>query len=249
VLRALLEISPSDVFSVMIDDCRGSEAETGASRRNIIHYLRTDAVALRKRVLETGEDLEAEKVFRDGFMDVVRKMGSERPMVLEMLLPLSTVSGKNATISQAGAFVRAIADLPAGSNDPEVVHMLGDFAGRNPPLDPRDVLPFFVVHGGATVKLALQQDAAAARIVERLRRWAAEAASHAQELDGLRERDVLQFCTAILDAIVSTTTHHVVSHMGSRAKGIRNNHDRIPQRPTRSSSNPSSTLCTSSTRQ
>jgi hypothetical protein len=216
VLRALLEINPSDVLSVMIDDCRGSEAETGASRRNIIHYLRTDAVELRRRVLETGENLEAEKVFRDGFMDVVRKMGSEGKMVLEMLLPLSTVSGRNATISQAGAFVRAIADLPGGSNGPEVVHLLDDFAGRNPPIDPRDVLPFLVVNGGITVKLALQQDAAAVRIIERLRRWAGEAASHAQEPDGLRERDVLQFCTAILDAIVSTTTHHVGSHLGSR---------------------------------
>jgi hypothetical protein len=188
----------------MIDDCRGSEAETGASRRNIIQYLRTDAVELRQRVLETGEDLEAEKVFRDGFMDVLGKMGSEGKLVLEMLLPLSTISGKNATTSQVGAFVRAIADLPGERNDPEVVHMFDDFAGRNPPIDPRDVLPFFVGHGGMTVKLALQQDAAAIRIVERLSRWAGEAASHAQEREGLRERDVLRFCTAVFDAIVST---------------------------------------------
>jgi hypothetical protein len=201
VLQTLLSISPTDVFSVMVDDCRGSEEETGASRRNIVEYLRSDAVDVRKRVLESGDNLEAEKVFREGFLDVLRRTAvAESRVILEILIPLSTVSGRNATRETMEAFLRALSRaIPSLSTAEPFIRIFDDFLGRDPALDSISPFRFLADHGGAVVRMAIAEDPAGVRIVERLRRWTVEAVENLNDGD---KEFVTAFSKTVLDVLI-----------------------------------------------
>lgn len=88
-----MEISPVDVINVMADNCKGSETETGTSRRNVLEFLSHHASDQRKMLLESGKNMEAETAFKSAFESVLEVLsaGSEdRKVVLGLLESLAT---------------------------------------------------------------------------------------------------------------------------------------------------------------
>jgi hypothetical protein len=156
-------VSPSEVFSVMLDDFRGSEEETGASRRNILSFLYKDASEQRKVILESGNNLDAEKIFRNGFTDIIPSLPwSEGVKVLSMLARLSTISGKKATVDMSGEYLRTLRKALKGDEGNDkvggLIKVFEEFLGRRPPVDPRAVLVFLSAHGEGIVRLALEKE-------------------------------------------------------------------------------------------
>lgn len=212
-LYTLLTVSPTDAFAVMADDCKGSEEETGASRRNILGYLEGPAASARRDILESGHNLDAEKVFREGFTEVLGTTAiSETRLVVGLLIPLSTISGKHATIASTSAFVRTLTNsLHPGSSTAltqPLVRLFADLIRRKPPLDPRYATLFLSAHGGAVVALAIEkEDAVAVGLVEKLRLWttgaiaAWSAKSSEEDQDVSLSRLAPTFCKTVLDAL------------------------------------------------
>ncbi|WVQ95215.1 hypothetical protein IAU59_002310 [Kwoniella sp. CBS 9459] len=184
-LQMLLTVSPIDVLSVMIDDCRGSEEETGASRRNIIEYLYNDARGFRRDTLENrgaaangnsngngnGDKehaVEVERVFREGFLEVLDRVKGEEEvrMILDMLKDLPSISGQGATPETKTRFLRALtrSSAPRSGANPEesasVLHIFVEYVERASPVDPRYAMSFVGVHGKALIKLALAMPSA-----------------------------------------------------------------------------------------
>ncbi|WRT68687.1 uncharacterized protein IL334_005667 [Kwoniella shivajii] len=177
-LQTLLSVSPIDVFGVMIDDCRGSEEETGASRRNILEYLRTDAAETRKTILETGNNLTAEDIFRKGLFDVLQNSVSEEEseLILELLEPLSTISGKNALTKTKNRYMKALINsLPPNSTTQKTQHLTDIFkryVGKIMPIDPRYIILFLAQHGAAVIELGLEsKDPSAEWLLDGLKDW------------------------------------------------------------------------------
>jgi hypothetical protein len=83
-----MEISPLDVFSVMLENCKGNEAETGASRRNVLDFLLNHAAKQRQALLQSGKHEEVQAAFKAGLENVMRSLGadSEEREVLSALL-------------------------------------------------------------------------------------------------------------------------------------------------------------------
>lgn len=212
-LHTLLSISPAEVLTVMGDACCGSEEETGASRRNILDYLRRDAADLRRNVLESGTNPDAEKAFREGF---IRAMGlaqaDEAKTIIDLLLPLSSITGQTATTETASSFLKALAtSLPRRSDISSTkpyLTALDTFLTRRPPFEPRYLLSFVALHGEALIELAFEGDAAARNIVESLRvpvlRSVDAWRSNKDVGDAiLKERDVVKaFATEVVAGVV-----------------------------------------------
>lgn len=168
----------------MADDCKGSEEETGASRRNIVEYLHKDCAEIRKAVLESGKNAAAESVFRAGFTDVLKvTAATETMMVLDMLLPLPSITGKTAKPEATNAYLRTLADSlkPDSSTNATLGHIklfadLVDRAPRN--IDASAALSFFGKHGGAVVEAVLvKDDRSALVLVKRMLGWVDDAIS------------------------------------------------------------------------
>lgn len=161
----------------MADDCCGSEEETGASRRNILEYLSKDAAAVRKETLESGRHPQTEKIFREGFIRVLAAAKpDEARLVVDMLLPLASISGSSiatATPEASSAFIKALAtSCPRRSSisvTKALLSPLNTFLSRKPPFDPRYLLSFVALHGEALIELAFEGDSTAKRILEHLR--------------------------------------------------------------------------------
>jgi len=175
----LLSVSPTDVFAVMADDCKGSQEETGASRRNILEFLETagKGPGPLRGILESGDYLDAEKVFREGFTEVLTTTAiAETRLVLGLLSPLSTVSGKNATIASTSAFIRIMTTS---------------------------------LHGGAAIALAREkQDETAKGLIEKLKTWISGASTNWRITKEESEKDVSAavlvpaFCETMLEALL-----------------------------------------------
>ena len=165
----------------MADDCKGSEEETGASRRNILEFLEGPAAGARRDILESGSHLDAEKIFRDGFIEVLGTTAiAETRLVLGLLVPLSTLSGKNATIAASSTFIRSMtSSLHPGSSTAltqPLIRLFADYVGRKPPLDPRYALLFLSEHGGPLINLAIEKhEVNALALVEALKGWIKDA--------------------------------------------------------------------------
>lgn len=162
-LFTLLSVSPVDVFAVMADDCRGSEEETGASRRNILDFLQLHCQQAREDTLESGRNLEAEETFRKGFEAVMETTAiAETRLILGLILPLSTVSGENATVASTSRFVRTLTkSLHAGSSSAltqPLVKLFAELCHRTSKMDGREALGFWAEHGSATLILALDRE-------------------------------------------------------------------------------------------
>jgi hypothetical protein len=161
-LFTLLDVSPSEVFSIMAEDCKGSEADTGASRRNILEFLNTDAKAKRRELLESGKYIEAEQTFSAGFYDVLTTTAiAETRMILGLLLPLSTISGRNSTKTSSGRYAKTLikclhSKSSMGMTIP-LIKLWEDFAARADGLDPRWTLCFLADHGAAVVQAAMEK--------------------------------------------------------------------------------------------
>ncbi|OCF35761.1 hypothetical protein I316_02253 [Kwoniella heveanensis BCC8398] len=170
-LQMLLAVSPIDVLSVMIDDCRGSEEETGASRKNIIEYLNNDAKDFRKELENSAAGhgaagdgknaVEVERVFREGFLEVLDRVKGEGEvrMILEMLKDLPSVSGPTATADTKIRYIKAVTrSLPSTATDPETVapliQLFVEYIERASPVDPRCALSFVSIHGKSLISLA-----------------------------------------------------------------------------------------------
>ncbi len=197
----------------MADACCGSEEETGASRRNILDYLRRDAADLRRDVLESGSNPEAEKAFREGF---IRSMSlaqvDEAKTLIDLLLPLSSITGRTATTDSTSAFLKALTTSLAKRSDisstKPYLTALDTFLACRPPFEPRFLLSFVALHGEALIELAFEGDAAGRRIVENLRlsipRSVDAWKSNKEVGDAiLKERDVVKaFATEVVAAVV-----------------------------------------------
>ena len=130
-----METSPVDVIEVMADNCKGTEVETGTSRRNVLEFLTKHASEQRRRLLEAGANVEAEKAFQSGFESVLRICGadSEEGKVVGSLLAslsinrssVSTFSGKSV---QHQVPPRPLPDGPKRDRQADVI---------TPPVRPR----------------------------------------------------------------------------------------------------------------
>lgn len=204
-LHTLLSVAPADVFSVMADDCRGSEEETGASRQNILKFLSSADPSTgispdtRRTLLESGRHTDVEDVFREEFLSVVSQhqqgqggMGKDEKMtILKLVIPLSTVTGQNTTTPTVKRVSNLIVDLvPPGSPAKEVQPVaqlfntfisslsLSPFPAQRETenvLDPRIPITFFAKHGQAITQLALGNDLPSRKMVEGLKMWPEEA--------------------------------------------------------------------------
>ena len=173
-LLTLIDLSPIDAFSVMIDDCRGSEEETGASRRNILEFLRDIAAEKRKVFLESGEDVEAEAAFLKGFIEVLKTTGiAESRLILGFLLPLSIVSGGNAIPTKTTDFVQALTGSLSGGSATALaeplVGMMAILSRKGVMVDAVSSLDFLAKHGDAVVVMAMKGDPNARDVVEALK--------------------------------------------------------------------------------
>ncbi|TYJ57261.1 hypothetical protein B9479_001994 [Cryptococcus floricola] len=187
----LLFIASPDVFSVMADDCKGSEAETGASRDNILRFLKYQGAPALKKLLHSGNHRDAEERFRNEFEGVLSSGGlglEEKVTVINLLVPLSTVSGANARAESTNQFIKLITDsfpsMTPIADKSRVTHILKELVGRlhqyhpnNPPYDARYILYFFSVHGaGLTFSLFKPEgDGRAKEMLEGLKEWLAQA--------------------------------------------------------------------------
>ncbi|WVR09327.1 hypothetical protein IAU60_006393 [Kwoniella sp. DSM 27419] len=175
-LHTLLSVAPVDVFSVMSDDCRGSEEETGASRRNIIEYLYKGTADLRRDILESGNNTPAEDAFREGFMNVLDLVrGDEARMLLEMLVSLPTVSGGQASPAFKRRFLRALTRSIPPNSKPEttlaLIRLFNTFIDKVSPVDSRYLVLFMVDHGAEVVRTGVTgREASAKGLLERLKR-------------------------------------------------------------------------------
>ena len=162
-------------------DCCGSEAETGASRRNILDFLTRDATALLRPILESGDHLDAEKAFQKGFEEVLKTTAiPETRQVLSLLVPLSTVSGKNAPPESAAKFSRLVTDSLHSRSSPlltqPLIKIYADFVSRTTKLDARVGLRFWAAHGVAILQLALEKaDKPSIVMIDKLRVWSTAA--------------------------------------------------------------------------
>lgn len=239
-IHTLLAVSPADVFSVMADDCRGSEEETGASRQNILRFLSPPSPSsstgisldMRRRLLESGDHTDVEDVFREEFLGVVTPTQQnqngqskgiskdEKMTILKLVIPLSTVTGRNATTPTVRRVSNLIIDLvPSGSQAKEVqpvVQLFNSFIsslslsqqGNEKPnvLDPRLPIVFFAKHGQAITQLALGNDIPSRKMVEGLKVWSEDSLRRWQERDMnvdvevevTREKVVKQILPALL---------------------------------------------------
>ncbi|ODN92114.1 hypothetical protein L198_05786 [Cryptococcus wingfieldii CBS 7118] len=194
VTKALVEllfIAPLDVFSVMADDCKGSEAETGASRDNILRFLKYQGAPALKKLLHSGNHRNAEERFRNEFEGVLSSGGlglEEKVTVINLLVPLSTVSGANAPTESTNQFIKLLTDsIPSMTpiaDKSRVTHIMKELVDRlhqyhpnNPPYDARYILYFFSVHGaGLTFSLFKpERDGRAKELLEGLKEWLAQA--------------------------------------------------------------------------
>lgn len=223
-IHTLLAVSPADVFSVMADDCRGSEEETGASRQNILKFLSppspssSTGISLdtRRRLLESGDHTDVEDVFREEFLGVITPTQQsqngqskgiskdEKMTILKLVIPLSTVTGRNATTPTVRRVSNLITDLvPPGSQAKEVqpvVQLFNSFIlslslsqqdkEKQNVLDPRLPIVFFAKHGQAITQLALGNDMPSRKMVEGLKMWNEESLRRWQERDTDVEVDV-----------------------------------------------------------
>jgi hypothetical protein len=145
----------------MAEDCKNTD--DNGSRSNILNFLRLDAVAQRRGLLESGNYIEVEQTFATVFYDILSNCTTtERIRVLEMLLDLSTVSGKNSTRETMGKFAKAIAD----SKGDGVMRLWTEFTKKAENLDPRWTIYFLSNHGSDIVRTALAGDEVSQKILE-----------------------------------------------------------------------------------
>ncbi|KAK8854546.1 hypothetical protein IAR55_003285 [Kwoniella newhampshirensis] len=167
-LHTLLAVSPFDVFSVIVDDCRAqSEDETGVSRRNIIEFLYHDARDDRRGYCESGKYPQVEDVFREGFLEVLsmtKGIGrEEKEKIIKMLIPLPSVSGDKATEGTREVFCRSLIKLISTKSSPEetqpIIGLFKEFLDRSTTAnDPRIPLLLFATHGTAVTKLGMEKN-------------------------------------------------------------------------------------------
>ncbi|WWC71285.1 uncharacterized protein I206_105238 [Kwoniella pini CBS 10737] len=209
-LHMLLTVSPPEVFSVMIDDCKNSEEDTGASRKNILEYLQTDAAEQRKDILESGKNPETEQVFRDGLFELLKKASEdEGRMILGMLEPIPTVSGKNATDETKTKYLKALINsLPPKSPTNKVKELLISFKRyieKAAPVDSRLAFLLLAKHGEMVIKQGLGENDFSLRwIFHRLKDWTGQAIDKWSETgnDGDLDEDTL--ASALVKALLPT---------------------------------------------
>nr|KIR49342.1 hypothetical protein I312_01497 [Cryptococcus bacillisporus CA1280] len=237
----------------MADDCRGSEEETGASRQNILKFLSppspssSTGISLdtRRRLLESGDHTDVEDVFREEFLGVINPTQQsqngqskgiskdEKMTILKLVIPLSTVTGRNATTPTVGRVSNLITDLvPPGSQAKEVqpvVQLFNSFISslslsqqdkeKQNLLDPRLPIVFFAKHGQAITQLALGNDMPSRKMVEGLKVWSEESLRRWKERDMNVEVDVEvtreKVVKQILPALLAST--HPLSTSASKA--------------------------------
>jgi len=145
----------------MAEDIKASEEESG---RHILNFLLKDATTQRKEILESGNYVDAEKVFADGFYDILPTSQTKSLMILELLGTLSTISGRNADRASMGRYAKA---LTRSIRPTEIgaIKLWDDFTGKAN-LDPRWTIYFLAEHGGNVVKAAIGDDKIARSILE-----------------------------------------------------------------------------------
>ena len=142
---------------MMAEDCKSSEDETGASRRNILDFL-VGAKEKRAEILESGKHINAEHVFADVFYEVMATTAfPETRQILSLLLPLSTISGRKATSETTARYAKRLTrslrpDSSVVLTTP-LVRLWMDLEKRMSWFDNRWSIFFLADHGAAVVSL------------------------------------------------------------------------------------------------
>lgn len=141
---------------MMAEDCKTSEEESG---RNILNFLLKDAISQRKEILESGNYVEAERVFSEGFYDVLPTSSTKTILILELLGTLSTVSGRNSNRDSLGKYAKALSrSIPStSSQSTAVIKLWGSFMEKAE-VDPRWTIYFLAEYGDIVVKAAVGDD-------------------------------------------------------------------------------------------
>nr|ODN91944.1 hypothetical protein L203_01198 [Cryptococcus depauperatus CBS 7841] len=213
-LHTLLTVSPSDVFSVMADDCRSSEDETGASRNNILDFLEYDSVTDRSELLESGKHTDVEDTFRREFVSVLPEVNQdEKKKIIKLLIPLSTVSGNNTSPETVAETVKNITRLATPESSLKktqpIIQLFKEYLNRLPiNFDTRLPLYFLSYHGAAVTQLSLKNDIPARDLMENCRSWALQSLEKWNDEkmvddSDLVERDVVRgFVEGVLKSFV-----------------------------------------------
>ncbi|OCF57729.1 hypothetical protein L486_05194 [Kwoniella mangroviensis CBS 10435] len=174
-LQTLFSVSPSEVFQVMIDDCKNTEEETGTSRLNILQYLQNDLAERRKEMLESGINPEAENVVREGLFEILEHANERESKILFGILEnLSTISGKNVNQKTKSKYIKAlIRSVPSKSSIEKTQPLLESFRRyieKASPIDPRVGILLFVKHGEVVIRQSMSKnDSTAIWLVNRLK--------------------------------------------------------------------------------
>ncbi|WVW85314.1 hypothetical protein I302_107352 [Kwoniella bestiolae CBS 10118] len=179
-LHTLFSVSPSEVLQVMMDDCRNTEEETGTSRMNILEYLQYDLAEQRKLLLESGNNLDMEDIVREGLFDILEHANErESKIILGILEPMSTVSGKNVNNQTKKRYIKAlIRSIPPRSSIDKTQPLLESFrtyTQKVPPADAKLGISLLAKHGEVVIKQGMGKNDTTARwFVESLKVWVSE---------------------------------------------------------------------------
>ncbi|WWC90429.1 uncharacterized protein L201_005364 [Kwoniella dendrophila CBS 6074] len=180
-LQTLLSVSPTEVFSVMMDDCKNSEEETGASRRNILEYIQHDTAQQRKELFETGKHIEAENILREGLFDIQQNATQEeRTIILGILEPMFSVSTGIASAETKKKYVKAlITSIPPKSPSEQIQPLIVKFRNyitKTSPIDSRLGILFISRYGEFIVSQALgKNDPTPKWLLDKLKEWTSAA--------------------------------------------------------------------------
>jgi hypothetical protein len=211
-----MAVSPVETIEILAEECRN--ADGGDARRNIIDFLEKYSAAQRAELLYSGKNLKVEDTFSREFERLIKSASEpgEAIAIVRMLIPLSTISGKNARREDAARFTKVIAEAvssnaPANARE-EIIEVFDEFLSRNPPVDPREILRFYGVHGRTFAKMALDgKSKGVMRQVEMLKKVVSEALELWRR--GSNEPDESKiapnFCRAILSRTLVSLGNHL----------------------------------------
>ncbi|WWC63604.1 uncharacterized protein I303_106209 [Kwoniella dejecticola CBS 10117] len=180
-LHMLLSVSPAEVFSVMIDDCRNPEEDTGASRKNILKYLEINAAEQRKELLENGRHPEVEETLRNGLFDILTNANEEESkLIIGLLEPMSSISGKNSTEESRARYLKALINsIPSKSSASRVQDLIIAFkryTEKAAPVDPRLAVLLLARYGEMVIKQGMGENDFSLRwIFHKMKEWTGQA--------------------------------------------------------------------------
>lgn len=180
-MLALLDVAPGDVFEVVVDDCKASEGETGASRGQIIDYLSSQSVSIGERLIRIKRDSPAQRAIQMGFTGVLPLFSTtEKRVTYDLLLQLPALNGRESNENATAELLRSLRDTTKGDDPNEVkllAHVLLVLEEKRSNVDARWFLVCLAKHGERLAQIALEEKGGEAdEVIHALDDWVYDAA-------------------------------------------------------------------------